>query len=370
MFDSQMKKTTKPNLGAGPANIRKANLDSVLQLMRKAERFSRTEMARISGISTTTMTKLFVQLEEAGLIELDRIDKKNFGRPRTLYRLATEHICLLSATVEKERTRVSTCDLSGRLNEKTATSFPTGDGLEGFYDRLADAMRKAIQIDGRSARLGSVCLPGLIDRNSGKCVFCSNNHWLENTAPQKELSRRLQIPIHTLSNKKALGLAHQDGVKNFVLLSFSTGVGAGVFCDGHLLSGHSGFAGEIGHITVVPDGPLCGCGNRGCLETVSSDRAFFQALEKQPREQAVEDILTYQSIGVAAAINLFNPQVLYIHSQLADEIPSYLEALCSRAEKRALAPSFAECTIKIEAVGKLEGAALDAVNHTLSQHTN
>ncbi len=137
MLNSKMKKPTKPNLGAGPANIRKANLDSVLQLMRQIESFSRIGMTRASGISTTTMTKLFNQLEEVGLIERDRIDKKNFGRPRALYRLATGQICLLCSTIGKKLTQVSTCDLSGRLNEKTAVSIPTGDGLEGFYDRLS-----------------------------------------------------------------------------------------------------------------------------------------------------------------------------------------------------------------------------------------
>ena len=295
-----MKKTGKKT---GPALVRKANIEQVLRLMRQAGTFSKVDLARDSGISTTTMTKLFSQLEKAGLIEQDRIDRESFGRPRTLYRLATDKVCVVATVIDIDKTTVASYSLNGSSNKVSETTYSTGKKLDGFYDRLAEALREARNADGRKCLLAAVCLPGLIDRRSGNSVFCPNIHWLEGTAPAKEVAKRLKIQAHVLHEEKALSLIQQrKGLQDFLLMDFSAGVGAGVVCDGKLLSGHSGFAGEIGHITVDPDGQLCGCGNRGCLETVASDRAYFQALENSSKAKAAERVLKYQSIGLAAAI--------------------------------------------------------------------
>ncbi|MCF7848859.1 MAG: ROK family protein [Kiritimatiellales bacterium] len=366
-----MKKTGNPsNAKTGPALVRQANIENVLQLMRQADTFSKVDLARDSGISTTTMTKLFNQLEKAGLIEKDRIDHESFGRPRTLYRLAADKVCVLASVIDIDETTVAAYSLNGAVNKDSEVTFPTGRSLTGFYDRLAEAMRAARDSDGRKCLLTAVCLPGLIDRRSGNSVFCPNIHWLENTAPAKEIAQRLKLKARVLHEEKALSLIQQrKGLQDFLLMDFSGGVGAGVVCDGKLLNGHSGFAGEIGHITVEPDGQLCGCGNRGCLETVASDRAYFQALESTSKAKAVNNVLKYQAIGLAAAINLFNPQVIYLHTALSREVPDYLERIRKLAKARALAPAAAGCTIELAEAGKLQGTALHAIDRVLQATT-
>jgi N-acetylglucosamine repressor len=255
--------------------------------------------------------------------------------------------------------------LNGAQNQTSEITFPTGSALDGFYDRLAETLRAARNTDGRQCLLAAICLPGLIDRRSGKSVFCPNIHWMENTAPAIEVETRLKFQARVLHEEKALSLTNENGQQNFLLLDFSSGVGAGVVCDGKLLSGHSGFAGEFGHITVDPDGQLCGCGNRGCLETVASDRAFFQALDSTSKAKAVNSVLKYQTIGLAAAINLFNPQAIYVHTTLAREVPDYLERIREQTKARALAPSAADCVIELAEAGKLQGAALHAIDCAL-----
>jgi len=353
---------------AGPALVRQANIENVLQRMRQTDTFSKVDLARDSGISTTTMTKLFNQLEKVGLIEQDRVDRKSFGRPRTLYRLATKKVCIVAAVIDIDEITVASFSLDGTLNQASQIFCPTGETLNGFYDRLADAMRTAHTSDGRRCLLATVCLPGLIDRRSGRSVSCPNIHWLENTAPAEEIARRLKWKTCVLHEEKALTLIQQQkGLKDFLLMDFSAGVGAGVMCDGHLLGGHSGFAGEIGHITVEPDGRLCGCGNRGCLETVASDRAYFQALEKNSKSKAAEQVLKYQAIGLAAAINLFNPKTIYVHTTLAREIPDYLKRVSEQAKARALPPAAEDCSIELAEGGKLEGTALYGIDCVLRE---
>ncbi len=111
----------------------------------------------------------------------------------------------------------------------------------------------------------------------------------------------------------------------------------GVMSGGRLVRGHSGFAGEIGHITLIPGGRRCGCGNRGCLETVASDTALAKQVSRRlgrqididelirltragkldPQEECKE-VIHYLAIGLATVINIFNPSTLFIHGQLFD----------------------------------------------------
>jgi N-acetylglucosamine repressor len=114
-----------------------------------------------------------------------------------------------------------------------------------------------------------------------------------------------------------------------------------------------------------PGGALCGCGNRGCLETAAADRIFFQTLEKHGRSRAVRDILHWQSIGVAAAINLFNPQIVYIHTRMTDEIPDYLEQLREQVDQKAMAPSAAGCSLVSAQAGKLKGTLFSAIDQAV-----
>lgn len=337
-------------------------------MMRGRDSFSKVELARESGISTTTMTKLFAQLENAGLIELDRLSQEGFGRPRTLYRLATEHVCVLSCVLDIEKAVVASFGLNGLQNVAARREMETGSGLDGFYDRLANLLTEVREADGRKVLFAVLCVPGLIDQHSGKSVFSPNLHWLENTKPAEEIGARLGIRADVIHEEKVLALSQQSNDENngnFVLIDFSSGVGAGIFCDGNLLHGHSGFAGEVGHITVVPDGLPCGCGNRGCLETVASDRAYFQALKKGEEGAITEQVLRYQSIGIAAVINLFNPQRVYIHSALAELVPDYLDRIREQTVGRALAPSAAVCSLELAVAGKLQGTALHAINRVM-----
>src|SRR5207248_35116 len=124
--------------------------------------------------------------------------------------------------------------------------------------------------------------------------------------------------------ERAYGAAR--GVEDFAMLDISQGMGVGVVNGGQLLTGHSGLAGELGHVTVRLDGRPCGCGNRGCLETEATDTALAVAVsERLGRRVAVEEIIElvpagklqgkaefargreYLAVGLAAAPHLFNP---------------------------------------------------------------
>jgi N-acetylglucosamine repressor len=241
------------------------------------------------------------------------------------------------------------------------------------------------------ATLGlGLSLPGLVDDRHGRGVLSPNVPMTNGHAPAVDLATRLGLPCVLLQESHALCLAERDyglakGIDDFAVLDVGTGIGLGVMLGGRLLKGHSGLAGEIGHLTAVAQGGrTCGCGNSGCLETIASDSALaFRASEKLDRTVSVDEVIelarsqtidlsaeldeiaSYLAIGVAAVINLFNPAVVFIHSPLFDIDATLLDRVSERAGRRALPPSLAECRIMRAQGSKRQGAVAGIIQHLM-----
>jgi N-acetylglucosamine repressor len=206
--------------------------------------------------------------------------------------------------------------------------------------------------------------------------------------PAEDLARRLGVACVLLQESHALCLAERHyglakGLDDFAMLDVSTGIGLGVMSGGRLLTGHTGLAGELGHITAVADGGRpCGCGNHGCLETVASDSALgARASEKLGRAVGVDEVydlakggcvdlgrevaeaVRYLVVGVAAVINLFNPATLFIHTRLFEIDAGLFDRVVEQAGKRALPPSFADCRVVRAKGSKRQGAVAGIIQH-------
>jgi N-acetylglucosamine repressor len=235
-----------------------------------------------------------------------------------------------------------------------------------------------------------VSLPGLVDDRRGRGVLSPNVPVTNGHAPAADLAERLGMPGVLLQESHALCLAERDhglakGLDDFAVLDVSTGIGLGVMLGGRLLKGHSGLAGEIGHVTAVAEGGRrCGCGNTGCLETVASDTALaHHASRKLGRTVSVDEVIElarsgtvdlsaeldamagYLAVGVAAVINLFNPAVVFIHSPLFDVDATLLSRVVEQAGRRALPPSLAECRILRAEGTKRQGAVAGIIQHVM-----
>jgi glucokinase len=129
---------------------------------------------------------------------------------------------------------------------------------------------------------------------------------------RSRLAASLELPVHVDNDAKALALAEgwrgaARGVRDYVAMVVSTGVGGGIVLDGRLLDGADGNAGHIGHVVVVPDGRPCACGSRGCLEAEASGTAIAARLGRPAAEAPVEERrragdLVGQAVGSVAAL--------------------------------------------------------------------
>ena len=151
--------------------------------------------------------------------------------------------------------------------------------LEGFVPSLQDAIRWLLEATSVPAGVGVGC-KGIINPDSTLVeVLPGALHYLEGLRLSDLIGLPADVPVFA-DNEARVALAGEmvwgaaKGYENVIMLTLGTGVGGAVIANGQLLRGHAGVAGSLGHLTVDPDGPLCSCGNRGCLETFFSARAI------------------------------------------------------------------------------------------------
>jgi glucokinase len=176
--------------------------------------------------------------------------------------------------------RAAAVDESDNMLDQVSGKTEYSAGREAIVHDMADAIQTLRSRFPAQQLAGiGVGVPGFIQMKEGVIRNSNNLACLENFPIRDELSQRLGVPVILENDANAAALGEKwigagRGVNDLVLLTLGTGVGGGIIADGKILRGHLGMAGELGHITVVPNGNPCGCGNRGCVEKHASATAI------------------------------------------------------------------------------------------------
>ncbi len=350
---------------------RQVNERRVLKALQSDGRLSRKQIAERAGVSYPTVAKIIETLVEARLVEELDDEYSGQGRPGKVYRLAVESRIVAGLVIGPVKCDLVAGQFDGRLLREGSRRFVTpkrrGNLLKAI-ERHVSELRG--EIGGDLSGVG-VSVPGLLHRDEGRVIECPNLRQLDGCPLRAELADRLAVPVQVVQSMHAQFLSERmhgraRGVDNFVLLNFHGGLGICVSLDGRVMRGVGGLAGEFGHITVEPEGPLCGCGNRGCLETLATDKIVAESVSRRiGRELDIEDVLAmsrdgeidatselqsatdYLAIGVAAAINTFNPEVILVCGRFLGASGELIDRLHEGVSRRALQTSYEECRIEI-----------------------
>jgi glucokinase len=284
--------------------------------------------------------------------------------------------------------RAAAFDQSGQLLQKVSGSTPVEAGPDAV---IADMVRSAELLRaqyGRDTLAGiGVGVPGNIDMKTGTVLAWNNVPAFNGYPTRDELAKRLNTPVilENDANAAALGehwMGAGRGVDDLVMLALGTGIGGGIISRGQILHGHIGMAAELGHITVVPNGNPCGCGNRGCVEKHASATAIgamarnlglgtnltaqdVHTLAEQgdPRAQAIWRSAG-ESLGIALAslINIFNAPLYLLGGGVSAAWNHFAPPMLAEIERRSLTYRLSRHTTRIEPAtlggdGGLYGAA-------------
>lgn len=302
---------------ASNGTSRTINRNIVLELIRFHQPVSRVELARVSGLQPSTVSEIVEQLLQEGWICEGAVVRGPRGRPSTMLSV-NDAILMFALDIRPDRAIVAIVDLAGRflLRESIMTVSDPEMSMARVIQRML-VLRQSYPTY-RFEGIG-VSVPGRVHPETQQLLLAPNLHWIGfDIRKALEDGLDLQVEIENDANACLLSECWSGRLANIqhaVLVAVSEGIGTGVLAGGQLHSGYNGLAGEFGHVQVDPEGPLCGCGQRGCWEMVASSRAAIMTYRELSGTQDAVDIYTLLRLteeGNSAAIEAVSRQAAAI----------------------------------------------------------
>lgn len=276
-------------LSASNKTPRQINRNLVFNLIRTRQPISRADLARISGLQRSTISLIVEDLIRERWVLDGATGKLPRGRHPTFLQLNDQR-AVIALDIHPAQTTVAVTDLGGKIVAQNVVALPN-DPNKAIAQIIA-AIRKLIanHVDKSFDGVG-ISLPGRADPQLQKPIFAPNLNWpVQSIRSKIHRATGLRVEIDNVANACALSevwFGDSDGLEDLVVVNVSEGIGTGIFSNGRLLRGANGMAGEFGHIEMVHDGLLCGCGGQGCWETVASNSAglrYYQEIsgKRQP----------------------------------------------------------------------------------------
>ncbi len=329
-------------------HIKQVNAGRVYKLIDQKGPISRIDLSKQSELAPASITKITRELIEAHLIHETTVQEAlTRGRPAVGLQVNNEGWQFLSMRLGRGYLTIALHELGGDVLIDTKIDIHEIDQddvlarllheIDEFFQTYADQLDRVTSI--------ALTLPGLVNSEQG-VVLQMPHYNVHNLPLGEEIFKATGLPVFIANDTRAWALAeklfgHSQDNENSVLISIHHGLGAGIILDGRVLQGRHGNIGELGHIQINPDGKLCHCGNRGCLETVASSQAIRDQVTERIAngelsvlseidEISVEDICEaaingdalaidvieklghYLGSAISIVINLFNPEKVLI----------------------------------------------------------
>ncbi len=331
------------------------NLSLVLNLVKSSGPLSRAEIATRSGLSAATVSNLSAELIESGFVHETGVVETSRGRPPVMLSLNSKAKYVVGVKVMPGSLVAVVTDLDAQVvsyQESTVPDEVSGNNGEalpadviGAVARLVESVvaRSGVnQADLLGVGLG---LAGIVDSTKGMCRYSPFFGWRD-VDLASPLASQLGLDVYLENDVNSLTIAEQwfgdgRGHDSFVVVTVGSGVGAGFVLNGQFYGGDGRGVGELGHITVMPGGPVCGCGKRGCLEVMASDTALIAAATdavargqlttlSDSTEMTLQTLVTaatdgdevargllaesgrWLGVGLAMIVNLLNPELLIV----------------------------------------------------------
>jgi predicted NBD/HSP70 family sugar kinase len=374
---------------ADQATIRRNNLGLVLRHLRDAGPRSRARIAQETGLNKATVSSLVAELADRGLISAGDVDRAGaVGRPGLLVHLDGRGVCGIGVELNVDYAAVLVLDLCGDVlfEHRVALDVPEL-GPERTLDEVARLVGEGLEAAaGRGAvPVGlTVAVPGLVRSGDGVATYAPNIGWhdvpvLEGLRARVDVDCAIRVENDAnLSAIAEWAMGPEARTPDLVYLTGEVGVGGGVIVAGQLLRGAGGLSGEVGHTSLGDPDVVCGCGRRGCWETVVGLTALLRAaadpddavhdhgldLETRLAElaaradagdrrtrNALAQVGTALGNGAAVLINLFNPEVVVLGGYFAVLGRFFMEPMASELRARVFGPDLAGARIVLSTLG-------------------
>lgn len=379
--------------------VKSANLSLIFGLIHQKEPVSRANLAKLSGLSPTTVSALVDELIEEGMVAETGIANTTVtGRKPVMLAICPSGGYVMGIELDADGFSAGLYDLKGGLVRERTGKLHDADALIAALD---DMLGREIGVE----KLLGICIgiPAVIDKAemrviSSTLVSPEQCNQVFDAVRARFPTVRVQMGNESsfcaYSEKAALSRA----VRSLVYVDINAGIGAGIILDNRIFTGAFGNAGELGHVSIDEHGPLCRCGNHGCLETLASvpalqarlkngltkdtETAYYlagvtlgamaKALEdgEPATVEAVRETCRLLAVGINNVINILNPEAIVLGGAICQLGELFLTLLCEELRQISFAPNMKKISIsasKVSGNAVTRGAArylLDGIFHS------
>ena len=372
-------------------NVRKYHYFLLLSLIQKHKKISRSHLAEITRMSNTTVGKIVKELIQDELVIEGGLEEGDIGRKATILELNPEGAYIIGVEIDLTSVRIAFVSLNGIVIKKRQFVFDIKGHPEVILDKVADEILMLLHEIGTTNAEKVIAIglsmPGLVTWPEGKALMVPQFRWNE-VKIKHYLEKKLNYIVYVDNHVRSILLAESlfgamNNYKNAVCIYVGSGVGGAVMINGEISRGACNTLGEIGHITMEPNGPLCDCGRLGCLQT------FISASELEKNAQApIDDIFTayeegqewsrklidraktYLGITISNVICMYNPEVVLLAGPLIEDHPILIENIEQITNEQIWSPLKQSFKLTHSTIGKdsgVIGASALVLNEFLRQ---
>ncbi|HWG19098.1 MAG TPA: ROK family protein [Terracidiphilus sp.] len=266
------------NQSASNRTPRQINRSLIFNQIRSRQPISRAELARTSGLQRSTVSLIVEKLLGERWIVEGSLGEIPRGRKPTFLLLNPQR-GVLALDVHPAQTMLAVADLCGNISDERQIVLPADPNK--VIGAILSAVKRLIAAHQDRIFEGiGINFPGRFSHQLDKTIFAPNVEWpIAQIRSRVEQATGLPVVVENVANACALSevwFGNSEATRDLVVVNVSEGIGAGIFANGRLLRGDGDAAGEFGHVQLDPNGVVCGCGSRGCWETIASNRAAMR----------------------------------------------------------------------------------------------
>jgi len=377
--------------------VKKLNRMTVLNIIKQNKLISRQELAQVTGLTPPTITGIIRELLDIGFVSEVGLGTSQGGRRPMKLKFNAKAGYVIGVEVTSHETVIVIADLENDPINIITMNLDMTEPTIGI-PQLVAAMKQVLHSKENEMKdfLGiGIAFPGLFSAKEGFVKNSINLGPKWNLFPLKKvLENEMKLPVFIENNAKSSALAEWwfGGGINFrdlVYINLGEGISAGVISADRVIRGARGYAGQIGHIIVVENGPLCKCGNRGCLEAIcgipalmrkandelpliNSEDLLKQAwlrngkidiedivqsakIEGSYSRELLQQVGKYVGLAIASVINMYNPEAVFIGGKLAVAAEVFVENIREMVSSHTFPEIGKSTQITISTLGAYSG---------------
>ncbi|MBG9655213.1 MULTISPECIES: ROK family transcriptional regulator [Cytobacillus] len=370
--------------------MKRQNKNLVLDILKTKSPISRIDIAKMTGMSPTSITRIVTELQLQGYLRETEAVASGVGRKATLLEVRGDVYYTVGIEIDKSLLKVGIVNYIGEMVSLHKSKRDESESYMETLHKINMVIRKIMdenEIPAAKIMGLAVGLPGYIDYKNGIVKVSDQLKW-KDASLAEDLQKLTSFNVIVDNELKMKIVAESftgkaKNSQNSILIGIGSGIGSSIMLNGEIYRGETNNAGEIGHTVIDPTGNVCNCGKIGCLATYISEGAILADSRKVKDIASIEDVFqsyrnrepwalnimdrasTYIALAISNLLCLYNPEVIILSGNTIEKLPEMKEAIEQKCELYIWEPLKQTVRIvysELSDNGVVLGAAIQAQN--------